>query len=279
MYKDSTFSVDHLRAVNEIREKYEAEQKEKIIAEKELQIEAQKYQRAIILGVSSSVVLILVALLIFIRSKNRAKLQSEKQSRLRTIVQTQEDVQQRIARDLHDGLVQVLGAAQISLESVSDNSDPVSMRKQMQLTYGILEEALTEARSISHQLLPYSLLKGGLIEALEELLSRSFADYTFQADPLTLTEGESINVYRIVQELVNNVRKHADATKVSLTITANAREVRLVFEDDGVGFSVVTPTTGVGLSNMSTRAELIGGTITFRSGNTKGTLAELNLPR
>ncbi|HTF20828.1 MAG TPA: hypothetical protein VK658_22295, partial [Chryseolinea sp.] len=111
IYKDSTFSVDHLRAVNEIREKYEAEQKEKIIAEKELQIEEQKYQRAIILGVFITVVLILFVILLLIRSRSRTKLQQEKQVRLRTIVQTQEDVQQRIARDLHDGLVQVLGAA------------------------------------------------------------------------------------------------------------------------------------------------------------------------
>jgi two-component system NarL family sensor kinase len=280
LYKDSTFSVDHLRAVNEIREKYEAGQKEKIIAEKELQIEAQKYQRAIILGVSSSVVLILIAVLILIRSTNRTKLQHEKQARLRTIVQTQEDVQQRIARDLHDGLVQVLGAAQISLESVSENSDTATLKKQMNVASGILEEALTEARSISHQILPYSLLKGGLNEALEELLSRSFDDYTFRADPLNLTEGESINVYRIVQELVNNVRKHAEATRVSLIITVKANEVRLVFEDDGRGFSLADDTNGgVGLSNMSARAEIIGGTITFRPGNTKGTLAELNLPR
>jgi signal transduction histidine kinase len=225
-------------------------------------------------------VLILIAVLILIRSTNRTKLQREKQARLRTIVQTQEDVQQRIARDVHDGQVQVLGAAQISLESVSENSDPATLRKQMNVASGILEEALTEARSISHQILPYSLLKGGLNEALEELLSRSFDDYSFQGDPLNLTEGESINVYRIVQELVNNVRKHADATHVSLIVTVKAHEVRLVFEDDGRGFSPTDANNGgVGLSNMSARAEIIGGKITLRPGITRGTQAELNLPR
>jgi two-component system NarL family sensor kinase len=270
-----------LRAVNEIKEKYEGEQKEKIIAEKELQIEAQKYQRAIILGIFITALLTLLVILTIIRSKNRSKLQEEKQLRLHTIVQTQEEIQQRIARDLHDGLVQVLGAARMSLESVHDDSDPVLLKKQMLIASGIMDEAVTEARSLSHQVLPYSLLKGGLVEALEELLSRSFEHYMFnkKSDHLDVRESDAINIYRIVQELVNNVRKHAQATKVILTLTGSGREINLAFEDNGNGFNAMSPAAGVGLSNMKTRAELMGGTLVFHSAFPQGTRVELTIPQ
>jgi|GEM_PF-1802181 signal transduction histidine kinase len=280
-YKDSTFSVDHLRAVNEIREKYEAEQKEKIIAEKELQIEAQKYQRAVILGALVIAVLASTVIFIILRSRSRSKLQEEKQLRLQAVVRTQEETQQRIARDLHDGLVQVLGAAQLSLESVGETTDPIKLHQQIRTASGILEDAVMEARSISHQVLPYSVLKGGLVEALEELMVRNFDHYEFlkPTDELNLNESESINVFRIVQELVNNVRKHAEATFVRLVVTSANDMMNLVFEDNGKGFNLQAPSPGVGLSNIKTRAEMMDGAITISNALPQGTRVELILKK
>ncbi|MGC3944746.1 MAG: sensor histidine kinase [Chryseolinea sp.] len=280
-YKDSTFSVDHLRAVNEIREKYEAEQKEKVIAEKELQIESQKYQRAIILGALVTAVLASVVVFTILRSRSRNRLQEEKQLRLQAVVRTQEETQQRIARDLHDGLVQVLGAAQLSLESVGDTADSTKLHQQIRMASGILEDAVMEARSISHQALPYSVLKGGLVEALEELMSRNFDQYEFRkpSEDLHLSEGESINVFRIVQELVNNVRKHAEASFVSLVLTSGNGLLNLIFEDNGKGINLQNPSQGVGISNMRTRAEMMNGSITISNALPKGTRVELILTR
>ncbi|MEJ1237382.1 ATP-binding protein [Chryseolinea sp. T2] len=278
-YKDSTFSVDHLRAVNEIREKYEAEQKEKIIAEKELQIEEQKYQRAVMLGALVIAVLASAVVFIVLKSRSSSRLQNEKQLRLQAVVRTQEETQQRIARDLHDGLVQVLGAAQLSLESVSDTTDPLKLHQQIRTASGILDDAVMEARSISHQVLPYSILKGGLVEALEELMSRNFDEYEFQkpAGGLNLSESKSINVFRIVQELVNNVRKHAEASFVRLVIVSESGKLKLIFEDNGKGFDPQIPSQGVGLSNLKTRAEMMNGSITISSALPKGTRIELTL--
>lgn len=280
-YKDSTFSVDHLRAVNEIREKYEAEQKEKIIAEKELQLKEQKYQRALILGILVTAVLTSIAVLTIWRSRSRSRLQHERQLRLQAVVRTQEETQQRIARDLHDGLVQVLGAAQLSLEAVSATTDPHKLHQQIRTASGILDDAVMEARSISHQVLPYSILKGGLVEALEELMSRNFDHYEFRkpTNALNLNESESINVFRIVQELVNNVRKHAEASFVSLVVTTGNGMLNLVFEDNGKGFNEHTPSQGVGLSNLRTRAEMMNGSIAISTASAQGTRVELTLKK
>jgi signal transduction histidine kinase len=284
MYKDSTFSTQHLRDVREVQAKYEAEQKEKIIAEKELEIGQQKYRQATIIGTAVIAVLLLIVILVTLRNTNRAKLQTEREQqnllRLQTIVKTQEDVQQRIARDLHDGLVQVLGAAKMSLQSVGPESEKSVLQEHIRNASDIMDEAVTEARSISHQILPYSLLKDGLIPALEDLFARSLSSFEFHYGDDDINPGEqtSINVYRIAQELVNNVQKHASSAHVSVSMRVTNGNLKFIFSDNGKGFDTTHATSGAGLSNMATRAGLIGGSIDVRSVVGKGTTTELRVP-
>jgi two-component system NarL family sensor kinase len=283
-YKDSTFSAQQLRDVREIQEKYESEQNKKIIAEKELQIEQQKYQAALITGAFVIAILILIVATIVIRGKSKQKLAREREQqhhlRLQTIVQTQEEVQQRIARDLHDGLVQVLGAAKMSLQSAGPESDKSTLKERMVNASEIIDEAVAEARTISHELLPYALIKGGLVTAFEELFSRSLASYSFVHDEQMppVSEIRSVNIYRIVQELVNNFQKHSGATSASISLRVSERKLHLIFADNGRGSNSSVPMTGAGLSNMSTRAELLGGSVVTRSIVGKGTSTELIVP-
>jgi two-component system NarL family sensor kinase len=283
-YKDSAESLKRFRAVEEVREKYEAEQKEKLIAEKEVEIERQKLVQVSTASMASIVIMLLVVLIIVFRSNHRKKLQAEyqQQSRLQleTIVQTQEEVQQSIARDLHDGLVQIIGAAKMSLESVGPQTEKSLALSRIADASRIIDEAVTEARNISHQMLPYSLLKGGLEAAIEELLAKSFPNYTFQkADTSAqLSEDVTINVYRIVQELVNNVIKHSDADNVMLMMTTSGTTMSLKFEDNGKGFDKTQIKNGVGLTNIRTRCELIYGTIVLDSAVGKGTSFTLTVP-
>jgi signal transduction histidine kinase len=265
-----------------VQEKYEAEQKEKTIAEKELEIEHQKYRQALTLGVSIISLLVLIVILVIVRNRSRNKLQKEREQqnylRLQTIVKTQEDVQQRIARDLHDGLVQVLGAAKMALQSVAPDSDRSVLQKHIRSASDILDEAVSEARSISHQVLPYSLLKEGLIPALEELFARSLASFEFHHDEVIhVSEQAAINIYRIAQELVNNVQKHAGSAHVSVSLKTFDRQLKFTFADNGEGYDSAMTTTGAGLSNMATRAALLGGTLEVRSGIGKGTTTELTI--
>jgi two-component system, NarL family, sensor kinase len=283
-YKDSAQSLKRFRAVEEVREQYEAEQKEKTIAEKEVVIQRQKYQQAVIAGVSVIAVLVLVVILIMLRNRHKIRLQLEKQQqnhlRMQTIVHTQEEVQQSIARDIHDGLVQVLGAAKMSLEAVDTNSDKSLMVNRIREASRIMDEACAEARNISHQILPYSLMKEGLVPALEELLRKSLVAYEFRSPPeLKRLEGDlEINVYRIAQELVNNIIKHAEAYHVSVDLVRSNGSLVLSFRDDGKGFDQEVQKQGAGFTNIMTRAELIGGRALIESNPGKGTFVQLTVP-
>lgn len=275
-YKDSTFSAQHFRDVREIQEKYEAEQKEKLIAEKELELEQHRNRQVLMIAVVAVVALAAVSVLLWFRARSKSRLQ---QLRLQTIVKTQEEVQQRIARDLHDGLVQVLGAAKLSLQSIAPGSDTQSIQTHVRNASEIIDEAVDEARSISHQALPYSLLKEGLISALDELFLRGLSSYTFhRPEELKIEEEKAVHVYRIAQEVVNNIHKHADAQNIDVRLSVNDAQLILSFVDDGKGFDPSLLARGAGLSNMSTRAELIGGTIHVTSAPGKGTATELVVP-
>lgn len=274
-YKDSTFSAQHFRDVREVQEKYEAEQKEKLIAEKELELEQHRNRQVITVAAASVVVLAVLIILLWFRSRSKSRLQ---QLRLQTIVKTQEEVQQRIARDLHDGLVQVLGAAKLALQTITPSDDPKTIA-QVRSASSIIDEAVDEARSISHQALPYSLLKEGLVSALDELFLRSLPSYTFRRpDSINISEEKAVHIFRIAQEVVNNIRKHSEANNVDVSILVEEGVFVLVFVDDGKGFDPESSHRGAGLSNMNTRAELMGGAIHLKSLPGKGTTTELVVP-
>ncbi len=284
VYKDSVIASQRLTAVEEIREKYEAEQREKTIAEKELVIQRQKYQQFIVIGTATLIVLLLIVILIVLRNRNKAKLQGElqrqNQLRLQTIVHTQEEVQQSIARDIHDGLVQVLGAAKVSLQAIQGQSDRNHIHEQVRNVSQIIDEACVEARGISHQLLPYSLLRDGLLPALEELFKKSLPvfDYKVIGVPKKISGDAAINTYRIAQELINNIVKHSDATFVKIQLVFTAEKYVLSVDDNGKGFNHTENNGGVGLMNMLTRTELIGGILRIDSHPGSGARFSLEVP-
>jgi two-component system NarL family sensor kinase len=283
-YKDSVIELQRVTAVEELREKYETEQREKTITEKELVIQQQKYQQFMIIGGAALVLLVLIVLIVVIRTRHRMRLALEMrkhdQLRLQTIVHTQEEVQQSIARDIHDGLVQVLGAAKVSLEAIQGQGDKNSILDRVKNASRIMDEACLEARSISHQLLPYSLLKDGLPAALDELFRKSLPHYSFEknGEPLKMNSDTAINIYRIAQEAVNNILKHAEASEVNVELSFSSENLFFVIHDNGKGFIPVVSGSGAGLMNMHTRAEMIHGTLQIQSQHEKGTRIQFTVP-
>jgi two-component system NarL family sensor kinase len=278
-YKDSTYTIRKIKAVEEIKEKYENEQKEKIIAEKELVIQAQKYQQSVILSIAIIAILILFLILIWIRGRQKVKMQLQHESqnklRLQTIVNTQEEVQQSIARDLHDGLVQVLGAAKLSLQAINLRGDMETVDHRIKDASLIIDEACHEARNMSHQILPYSLMKDGLLPALEELIRRNFADFKYNFE-FKNVEGRfnqniEINVYRIAQEIVQNILKHSEATAVNIKFVVEDKFLILEMRDNGKGFDKLNSNDGIGLTNIKTRVDLIGAILLLDSNPGEGT--------
>lgn len=280
--------------IEELREKYESEQKENMIVKQKLQIQKQKGRYILFVTLTSIIFLAFLAIYFYFRYTQKVKhgkeIQKQNNLRLQAIVTTQEQVQQKIARDLHDGLGQILAAAKISLESViqTDNSENIFAEKIKSATIKsatqIIDEACQETRNISHQLLPYSLKKEGLLSAITELVKKNlegkikFPEFKHFGNIGRCKELVEINLYRIIQELINNVIKHANAEKVSIQLAQNHKNLVLWVEDNGIGFIPESEKNGVGLLNIKSRLQLINGTINIESNPGIGTTTTIRIP-
>lgn len=283
IFKDSTIALQNARAVNEIREKYETEQKEKMLAEKELEIQEQRNRVVMISSIAVILILALLLVMLMIRNRHKVRLANEKELqnklRLQTIINTQEEVQQDIARDIHDGLVQMMGAAKLSLQAIRPGEEVKTLLEKTSRASAIIDDACMEARNISHQLLPYSLMREGFSSALREQVKSSFATHSFEGeDSVELDQKIAVNLFRISQEIINNIVKHADATFVKVILKTSPENLSLTFEDNGRGFDPMKVNKGAGLVNIMTRAEVIGGTVEISSQPGRGTITNISVP-
>ncbi|WP_055562737.1 PAS domain S-box protein [Hymenobacter sp. AT01-02] len=205
------------------------------------------------------------------------KLRQQKEV-LSAILTTQEEERRRIAEGLHNGVGQLLYATRLSLDNMPSSE---SVRASQRL----LDEAIRATRSISFELTPGILEDFGLSTALRELVKRVPARHL--AVDLNLTDLDEplphlleIAVYRIVQELLSNVMKHAQAQEVFVQVARADGIVHISVEDDGIGFDPDAERTehGIGLAGIRTRVELLSGTITIRSLLGRGTTVSLELP-
>ncbi|MBF9236520.1 PAS domain S-box protein [Hymenobacter sp. BT683] len=204
----------------------------------------------------------------------------QQQEVLSAILTTQETERKRIAEALHNGLGQLLYAAKLSLEGRAGT--PSSPRASLKL----LHEAIRTTRTISFELTPGILEDFGLRTALEELSKRITP--TGLSVNLHLVNLEQrlrppveIAVYRIVQELLNNIMKHAKATEVEVHVAREKKRVEVSVEDNGCGFEpdalTTLPLAGMGLSGVRNRVALLGGKLSINSRLGRGTIISFAL--
>lgn len=206
-------------------------------------------------------------------------------------VQAQEDERRRIAREIHDGLGQMLTAIKFNLEILEDMiTAGKDERERIDDMKNLLDSVMKEAREISYNLMPSVLEDFGLAPALQ-LLSEQFSNRTnvkvqFQAHGINdrLDPNLEIGMYRIAQESLNNISKHAEATEVNLQIIRSSTGIRLVIEDNGKGLTAqpclirATGKGGMGLPGMRERASSFGGAFTIDSTPNNGTLIAVEVP-
>jgi len=229
--------------------------------------------------------------------------QSDAKLRLmaRQIVRSQEDERARLSRELHDGISQVLVSVKLSLEAARErlrqsHSDDSRALAHIDTPLGgaldRLNMAVGEVRRISHNLRPTLLDDLGLPAALEHL-GREFAirpedgapplavDLHTVGQPVKLPDAYATALFRVTQEALTNVMRHAGATRADLTLAYSARDLRLTITDDGCGFDDAEvqqdPHRGIGLRNMRERMSALSGTLTFHS-TAQGTTLQAWLP-
>ncbi|MEM7034250.1 MAG: cache domain-containing protein [Chloroflexota bacterium] len=209
------------------------------------------------------------------------------------ITDTQEEERKRIARDLHDGTVQSLIAIGQRIELTRDSLEEVSLTEsQAQLSElrSMVTQTIASVRQFSRDLRPLALEDLGLIPALQFLTNRLTQDADIQIK--LEIEGEAIGlnpdlettIYRLVQESLSNIRKHAQATQVRIIVRFLARQTVLEVHDNGIGFDVPQSTTDLahtgsfGLLGMEERANLFGGDLFLQSARNQGSIIRVVLP-
>ncbi|MBS2099283.1 tetratricopeptide repeat-containing sensor histidine kinase [Carboxylicivirga linearis] len=297
---DSIYSEDVKLQIKELEEKYESEKKDKQLLEQKASLamsEKKRVQQRNLLLVSVGLLVILAGLVVFtfayMRQRRKlynetiANLEKEKElTQLKFVMEGEEKERSRLARELHDGVNGSLGAIKLmassELKKASDTSDNLIRINQM------LDSVSDEVRDISHNLMPDTLLKLGLDEALlkhiNKLSETDKINVDFQSygrmDDLDVTV--KLAIYRITQELLKNIIKHAKASEGLVQVNRHQNELSLIVEDNGKGFDVFDRAQkknwGIGLQNIYNRVEILGGIIDIQSSLDAGTSININLP-
>lgn len=197
------------------------------------------------------------------------------------VMETQEQERKRIAEDLHDSLGHLLSTAKMNLQTF-----PEAQKHLMENPLELLNQASAEIRNITFNLMPKTLEEEGLVPALNELaLKVKNACHimvnlqVFGAENIVLEKQEQFNIYRIIQEAVNNILKHAAATEINIQLIRNDDQLSIMIEDNGKGFDKKEIfRKGRGLSNISTRAQWLEGEVVFDSHPGRGTTITIEIP-
>jgi signal transduction histidine kinase len=202
----------------------------------------------------------------------------------RRLIASQETERARIATELHDSLGQNLllikNRAQLTLSS---GPVPAQVREQVESISELASQALAEVREISHDLHPYQIDHLGLTHALKAMIDNasqsSSARFERKLDSTDdiFSGGDATNLYRIVQESLNNVLKHSGATHVYVKLERDVREILLCIEDNGRGFQLEAANGGLGLRNITERVRILGGTLNVDSRPNEGTRIQVTV--
>lgn len=289
--KDSLYSDALPKALAEMSTKYESEKKEQQIL---LQRSELSRKNLLITGIVLLVLLAAFLLYSFYRRhqlKQKAALQAEimhqQELATRAVLEAEERERQRIAKDLHDGVGQIMSAAKMNL-SAFENEIPFNSPEQRQKFEKIIylvDESCKEVRTVSHNMMPNALLKSGLASAIREFTDK-IDDRMLKVDLYSegLNERLDTNVetvlYRVIQECVNNVIKHASANHLDISLIKDADGISATVEDNGRGFDTADSSKydGLGLKNIRSRIEYLKGTVEYNSNPGKGTLVAIHVP-
>ncbi len=289
--RDSIFNLEKTKQIEELSTKYETVKKEQMIEQQQNRITRQNF---LFLGIAGLVLLLsLLTHSQYKRYKLRkeAQLQAEimKQQQLATkaVIEAEENERQRIAKDLHDGVGQMMSAAKMNLSAFEselqfNNSD---QKQTFEKLIQLVDDSCREVRTVSHLMMPNALLKNNLADAIRDFtdkLDKKSLKVHLYTEGLEqrLDSGVETVLYRVLQECVNNVIKHAAACTLDISIVKDKDGISATVEDNGKGFDTTDKEKfeGMGLKNIITRIGYLKGTVDFDSAPGRGTVVALHVP-
>jgi len=285
---DKRISEKGLKNLDELQIKYDIEKKNKEIVEHQLQLEkSQVKTRTMTILIIS---LLLASILLWFSFRQRQKriqqqlisIQKEQEVRtLESLITGEEKERLRIAKELHDGVNGDLSAIKFKLSSLLKMNNEV-----INEAVTMIDNSCKQVRAISHNLVPPSLKNFSLIEAVnnycENMNSIHKPEITFQhiGEPIELNKKVEVNIFRIIQELVTNATKHAEASTIDTQISNRNNTLLITIEDNGKGYEKnKEKPLGIGLDNIKSRVEYLNATfevVTNKSGTYNTLEIDLN---
>lgn len=293
--KDSSFKSETNEMIAEQEVSYQTAQKEKQLSENKLQLaqknlQLQKNRYYMYYTLAALVVALLIVALLFIRSRHKKRMhqqelksihQQKELQLLQALMQGEEKERSRIAKDLHDGVAGMLAAVKMHFSSMP-GADEMNQSEGYRQGMHLLNEATQEIRKTSHNLMPEVLLQHGLDEALRRYCNNVNNSKVLQIQYDSwgaidrFTGSFELSVYRIVQELVNNIIKHSKATQAIVQLSQQDDLLSISIEDNGVGFSNNEPgKDGMGLRSLQSRIKAMNGKMEVESSQQSGVSAYL----
>jgi signal transduction histidine kinase len=223
---------------------------------------------------------------------NLRKLQENQQHQLlEAALEAQEIERRRVARDLHDEIGAMLALVRLNISQIGKHKgNGEADGEVVKNAKVLLDDVIGNIRRISHDLMPVVLEKLGLVQALEALkysippAANITLKLTIDLQEVQLGKKQQLLLYRIVQELLNNTLKHAEASEITLALVRQESKVKLAYSDNGKGFEykggaegVPSTALGLGLTNLQSRVKLLKGAFTYISAPGAGTNAEIIL--
>ncbi len=294
--KDSVYDARIKQQILDVQSQYETDKLEQdlylIRKDKEFtEIKLQQRKTELWLLIFVMISITGAAIFLFYRHQQRQKAAlnleriSQQETRLNAVFQAQEEERRRIAKELHDGLGQTISAIKMNYQSLSGKAADKELTPEFEKIGKMLENAGTEVRSISHQMIPKELEQFGLVPAVEGMLNLNLENatvkYQFEHSGFSERIGSHIELvlFRVLQELVSNVIKHSRANQLSVQLVKLKTHVVLNVSDNGVGFDVEKKEkNGIGLLNIASRIDAIKGNLHYESVSGKGTSVTIRTP-
>ncbi|GAB3926015.1 tetratricopeptide repeat-containing sensor histidine kinase [Mucilaginibacter myungsuensis] len=290
--RDSLINVTKTKIVYDLQIQYETEKKDKENQQLKYQSnlravardKAESDKRFIIYVALIAVVALCVIFALIYRNtivKNRF---AEEQKLNKALLDGEQNERIRIARDLHDSIGQMMSVIKMNLSNLN-HKYPAD--NQIDSTLVLVDRTITEVRHISHNLIPEEL-NFGLFAALEDMFDKINAgdgtkinfnipdevrDHSFE-------RSNELTIYRIVQEAVGNIVKHAQATQIDIYVLRRADQLTIAIKDNGSGFDIgqIKNSTGIGWKNIAARVNLLDGNLNVQSEKLSGTQIEITIP-
>ena len=294
--KDSAYDTRLKQQIMDVQTQYETDKLEQdlylIKKDKEFtEIKLQQRKTELWLLIFVMISITGAGIFLFYRHQQRQKAATdaeriqEQEARINAVFQAQEEERRRIAKELHDGVGQTISAVKLNYQSLSQKIDQPELMSDFRKVEKMLENAGTEVRNISHQMIPKELEQFGLVAAVEGMLSLNLENaqvqYQFEHSGFSERIGSHIELvlFRVLQELVSNVIKHSKASQLTVQLVKLKTHVVLNVSDNGIGFDVERKEkNGIGLLNIASRIDAIKGNLHYESASGKGTTVTIRTP-